>query len=465
MHDRRNPQPARGRHDLALGRRPPSDDADDLFRGTSLGTDGARDLVAMTSEAIAEAVLSLTSYSDTPVTPAMGDLLRSACIHLLGVGRIARECPSTPCWQCGASRVSQLDLPGSAAEPGGRRHSIGGVVVTGAIAHDRLMRYAGRFSAQLTAVPGLFGGKRHRLGRPGRHILSINAQTLTVRRGGIAANICYGLTQLGIRPAIVSAVGGDADGLLMGLTANGVDARSVLIDEQQHTARFDCVMDEDCTQVATFDEGAGVREAEIDLSSVLHRTGGAHLVLITSASTDAMLRHAGEARAARVPFVIDPSDRLRQDQLNRSQLRELLDGAAYLVCNSFQRQLIEETTGWGSVEILRRVDCLVTTRGPQGVEIEGGGERLSVPPATAHYYVDPIGVRDAFRSGFFGGRLLGLSLADAARLGCVFSATAADVVGSQEYRAGPDDILKRIRENYSEEAELAVAGAFAHLMR
>ncbi|MCA1674262.1 MAG: PfkB family carbohydrate kinase [Actinobacteria bacterium] len=462
MHDPRDPRPALDPDDLAPARRPLDKDADDLFCGTSLGTQGARDLAAMTPEAVAEAVLPMTSYSDTPLPPAVNSLIRSACIDALRAGRTARENPPIPCWQCGAPRVPKLDVPATAG-PAGRRHALGGVVVTGSIAYDRLMRYPGLLSTQLTAVPGLFADERYQPGRTGRHILSINAETLTVRRGGIAANICYGLTQLGIRPTIVSAVGGDGDDLLMWLTTNGVDVRSVLIDEHQHTARFDCVMDVDYHQVATFAEGAGVREAEIGLSSVLHRSGGARLVLITSASTDAMLRHTREAREARIPFVADPSKRLRQDQLNRSQLRELLDGAAYLVCNSFERQLIEETTGWGFVEILRRVDCLVTTRGPQGVEIESGDERLSVPPAAARIHVDPMGIGDAFRSGFFGGRMLGLSLPDAARLGCVFSSMALDVVGTQEYQADPDDILKRIQESYNEKTEVAVTSALAHL--
>ena len=41
------------------------------------------------------------------------------------------------------------------------------------------------------------------------HVLDFLVENLEIRRGGVAANICFGLGQLGLRPVLVGAVGAD----------------------------------------------------------------------------------------------------------------------------------------------------------------------------------------------------------------------------------------------------------------
>ena len=93
------------------------------------------------------------------------------------------------------------------------------IAVTGSIATDHLMHFPGRFADQL--LPD----QLHRVS------LSFLVDELVIRRGGVAANISYGLGQLGLRPALVGAVGDDFADYRSWLERNGVDTGSVHVSE------------------------------------------------------------------------------------------------------------------------------------------------------------------------------------------------------------------------------------------
>ena len=90
--------------------------------------------------------------------------------------------------------------------------------------------------------------------------------TWCVRRGGVAANIAFGMGQLGLRPVLVGAVGADFADYRSWLERHGVDCDSVHVSEIAHTARFVCTTDDDMCQIASFYAGAMSRGAQ-------HRAG------------------------------------------------------------------------------------------------------------------------------------------------------------------------------------------------
>ncbi|MFD6347399.1 PfkB family carbohydrate kinase, partial [Streptomyces roseolus] len=118
------------------------------------------------------------------------------------------------------------------------------IAVTGSIATDHLMSFPGRFTDQLIAD------------RLEQVSLSFLADRLDVRRGGVAANIAFGLGRLGLAPCLIGAVGADFAEYGAWLRAAGVDTDSVRISETLHTARFVCTTDEAQNQIATFYAGA-----------------------------------------------------------------------------------------------------------------------------------------------------------------------------------------------------------------
>src|SRR5215210_1577768 len=108
------------------------------------------------------------------------------------------------------------------------------------------------------------------------HKLSVSfpVAALEIRRGGVAANMCFGLGRLGLRPVLVGAAGEDFADYRSWLERHGVDCDSVRISESLHTARFVCTTDATMAQFASFYAGAMSEARLIELEPIVRRTGG-----------------------------------------------------------------------------------------------------------------------------------------------------------------------------------------------
>ena len=307
--------------------------------------------------------------------------------------------------------------------------------VTGSIATDHLLTFPGTFTDQLLAD------------RLDRVSLSFLADRLEVRRGGVAANICYGLGLLGLRPVLVGAAGSDFEPYRLHLKEHGIDTDSVHISEHLHTARFVCTTDRDQNQIATFYAGAMAEARTIDLRRVITRVGRLDLVVISPDDPQAMIRHTEACRDMNVPFAADPSQQLAR--LERDEVRRLLEGARWLFSNEYEAALLRERSGWTTRQILDRVGCWITTLGASGVRLQRKDQPdIEVPAVPVEGVVDPTGVGDAFRAGFVAAMSWKLPYEVAARFGCAIAATVLDYVGTQEYRLYRESILARVRTAY-----------------
>ena len=92
------------------------------------------------------------------------------------------------------------------------------IAVTGSIATDHLMTFPGSFAEVL--MPDKLD----------KVALSFLVDDLEIRRGGVAANIAFGLGCLGLRPVLVGSVGGDFSDYRAWLTAHGVRFDQIRID-------------------------------------------------------------------------------------------------------------------------------------------------------------------------------------------------------------------------------------------
>jgi adenosine kinase len=281
------------------------------------------------------------------------------------------------------------------------------IAVTGSIATDYLMTFPGRFSEQLVAD------------QLDRVSLSFLVDELEVRRGGVAANISFGLGQLGQTPVLVAAVGEDFDADYRSwLKRHGVDTSGVRVSELKHTARFLCTTDLDQNQMASFYTGAMEEARFIELAPIAERLGALDLVVISPNDPEAMVRHTVECRQLGLPFMADPGQQLAR--MEGPQVRKLVDGATYLVTNDYEKALLETKTGWSSEEVLARVGTRITTLGAKGSIIETSeGVVCEVPAAPEQQRTDPTGVGDAFRAGFLAGLAWRLGLEASAQIGTV----------------------------------------------
>lgn len=316
------------------------------------------------------------------------------------------------------------------------------IALTGSIATDHLMTFPGSFSDQLMAD----------------HLdqisLSFLIDELEVRRGGVAANIAFGLGQLGLRPRLVGAAGEDFAEYAAWLDRWGVDTSDVLISSTSHTARFVCTTDNAQNQIASFYPGAMTEAREIDLSYIADRAGGLDLVVISPNDPDAMVRHTQQCRDMGIPFIADPSQQLAR--ADGAMVRELVNGATYLFTNEYESMLLKQKSGWTISEVLARVGAWVITHGEDGATISRSEQPAVFGPAVSpRTLAEPTGAGDAFRAGFIAGIAWEFDDDVSAQLGATMATLALEVVGTQEYRAETADMLDRLHVTFgAESAEL-----------
>jgi adenosine kinase len=317
------------------------------------------------------------------------------------------------------------------------------IAVTGSIATDHLMHFPGRFADQLVAE------------QLDRISLSFLVDDLAVRRGGSGANIAFGLGVLGQSPLLVGAVGGDFDEYRRWLEEHGVDCSAVLVCDDVHTARFVCTTDADMRQIGSFYTGAMARSREIRLAPLRERLD---LVLVGASDPESMVLLTAECLQLGLPFAADVSQQVTR--MEGPEIRQLVEGARYLMTNDYEWDLLQQKTGWTEAQVAERVDIRITTLGERGVQIVGrdvGEVKVGVVPETGK--VDPTGVGDAFRAGFLAGTAGGLSLERSAQLGCLVAVQVLESEGGQEWRWDRARGVERLRDAYGPDAAAEIDAA------
>lgn len=317
------------------------------------------------------------------------------------------------------------------------------IAVAGSIATDHLMSFEGRFAEQI--IPEQIQ----------QLSLSFLIDELDVRRGGVAANICFGMGAFGLQPVLVGAAGADFEDYRAWLERHGVDTSAVHISELRHTARFICTTDRDQNQIASFYAGAMAEARNIELQPIAERVGGLDLVLVGADDPAAMVRHSEECRTRGIAFAADPSQQLAR--MEGEDVRSLIEGARFLFTNEYEKALAEQKTGWSEAEVLDRVGTRVTTLGSKGARIDRRGEpSVHVPAAAVDDVVDPTGMGDAFRAGFLAAHAWGVSLERAAQVGNATAVHCLEADGPQEYRLTRASLLERVDKSYGAAAAAEV---------
>jgi adenosine kinase len=320
------------------------------------------------------------------------------------------------------------------------------IAVTGSIATDHLMMFAGKFTDTLIAE------------KLDKISVSFLVGDLEIRRGGVAGNISYGLGRLGLKPLLVGSVGQDFAEYGSWLTAHGVDVSGVRTSETRHTARFTATNDEVGNQIASFYPGAMSEDGEIDVIS-LANANAAELIVIGAGDPAAMKRFTEDCRAAGVKFAADFSQQVAF--LDGDSMRTLISGAAYLFCNEYEEAVIEQKTGWTSEDVLDRVETRIITLGSAGARVERkAAAPVTVGPVADATFVEPTGAGDAFRSGFLAAVAWGLPTERAIQLGNLMAVHALETVGPQEYDVTAAGLADRAKHSYGAEAAADIA---AHL--
>jgi adenosine kinase len=265
------------------------------------------------------------------------------------------------------------------------------IVVTGSIAFDYLMSFPGKFTELL--LPEHLK----------RLSLSFLVDTMDKRRGGCAPNIAYTLALLGERPLVMATAGEDFNDYRAWLAAAGVDTQHVKEVRGKFTASFFCSTDETNNQIASFYPGAMAHAGELSFREVKN----CRLAIISPNDPAAMVQYADECRTLGIPFIFDPGQQCAR--MAGNELAEGLKGAAVLVCNDYELEILKQKTELTEDALLAQVGVLIVTRGEHGSSVITRDSRHDVAAVEPVRIVDPTGVGDAFRGGLMKGIALGVS--------------------------------------------------------
>ena len=289
------------------------------------------------------------------------------------------------------------------------------IVVTGSIAFDYLMSFPGTFTEHFLPE------HMHRVS------LSFLVDSMDKRRGGCAPNIAYTLALLGERPLLMATAGEDFGDYRQWLEAAGVDTSLVKEIDGKFCASFFCSTDQHNNQIASFYTGAMANAGELSFRTV--RDCG--LTIISPNDPGAMVQYAEECRTLGLPFIFDPGQQCTR--MSGDELKEGVAGAAIVICNDYEFELLRQKTGFSEADVLAQSGALIITRGEHGSSVITSRGQSDVPAVTPHRIVDPTGVGDAYRGGLMKGIALGLPPETAARLGSVAAAYALEHLGGQSH--------------------------------
>ena len=316
--------------------------------------------------------------------------------------------------------------------------------VAGSVGLDHLMVFSGKFTDSFV------DGSLEKIS------LSFLVDSLDVRRGGCAANIVFGMGALGLNPVLIAAVGKDWPDYEAWLSRHGVDTSHVLVSETLYTAHFMVTTDEDLNQIASFFPGAMSEARNIDLATIMEKTGRFDMVVISPDDPEAMVHYSDVCRDMGIPFAADPSQQMAR--MSGEAIKQLIDGASYLFMNEYELALAMQKTGWSDAEILGRVKVRVVTLGSKGAKVEtAAGDYVQVECPKESSKTDPTGVGDSFRSGFIAGLAWGVSHERCAQIGALIATYVIETMGTQEYRFTAAQFVERFAQSYGQSAAAEIS--------
>jgi adenosine kinase len=304
------------------------------------------------------------------------------------------------------------------------------IIITGSIAYDYLMSFPGKFTEHFLPE------------HMNRVSLSFLVDTMDKRRGGCAPNIAYTLALLGQRPRLMGTAGQDFGEYRQWLDAAGIDTSLVKVVSDKFTASFFCSTDTESNQIASFYTGAMAHAAELSFRTA----PDARLVIISPNDPAAMVQYAEECRTLDLPFIWDPGQQCAR--MSGEELSSGIAGAAIVICNDYEFELIRQKTGLDEAGVLSRAGALVITRGENGCTILQGTTSIDVPAVTPHKIVDPTGVGDAFRGGFLKGMADKAPYEICARLGSVAATYALEHLGGQSHAYSWTEFKSRYEQHF-----------------
>jgi adenosine kinase len=319
-------------------------------------------------------------------------------------------------------------------------------LICGSVAYDTILQFQDRFKAHI--LPDKI------------HILNVSFLVPEMRRefGGCAANIAYTLKLLGDRGMPMATAGDDFAPYRERMVAQGIPVDYIKVVDGTFTAQAFITTDLDNNQITAFHPGA-MQHAHLnkvsDAAAGEPAAGepaagepgaGLALGIVAPDGRQAMIEHAAQFAAAKIPFIFDPGQGL--PMFGAEELKTFIAQARWVAVNDYEWGMLQQKTGFAVSDITAQVDALIVTLGSQGSVIHTKEGTYAIPCAKPVAIVDPTGCGDAYRAGLIHGLLRGLDWETTGRVASLMGAIKIGSRGPQNHSFTETDFERRYRDNF-----------------
>lgn len=307
------------------------------------------------------------------------------------------------------------------------------IFTSGSLAYDRIMVFPGRFSDHILADK--------------IHVMNVCFMVNGVieRFGGTAGNIAYNLALLDEKPIILASAGKDFGMYKNWLLQLGLPFGGIREIADELTAGAYITTDQSDNQITAFSPGAMSYPSGYMFEGIHNAEG---IGIISPGNLEDMVTYSRRFKEIGIPYIFDPGQ--ATTALTAEQLIEMITGSELFISNDYELELIKNTTGMDTAEILERTPAMITTLGEKGSVLITRDGTDAVPAVAPNAVVDPTGAGDAYRSGLIKGMILGKGLPEAARMGSTCASFAVELHGTQEHRFDPDTFWARFEKAFPE---------------
>jgi adenosine kinase len=305
------------------------------------------------------------------------------------------------------------------------------ILVSGSLAYDRIMTFPGKFADHI--LPEKI------------HILNVcfTVNGLREKFGGTAGNIAFNLSLLQERPRIVASIGKDFDGYRDWLLQHRLPLDGIREIPGELTASAYITTDESDNQITGFNPGAMKYPSRYEFVGLNPKNT---LMILAPGCIEDMLIYSGMCRDSGIPYIFDPGQSI--PAISKDQMTSMMSGAALMITNDYELEMIRKKTGLNTSEMLNRTAVIITTLGEHGSVLFTGGKKIPVPACGAERIHDPTGAGDAYRAGLIKGMVTGKGLLEAARMGATCASFAVEHHGTQEHRFTIEEFWERHLKNF-----------------
>lgn len=303
-------------------------------------------------------------------------------------------------------------------------------IVTGSIAFDEIMDFPGKF------MDHFHPERLHQIN------VSFVVNKLEHQLGGIATNIAYNVSLVtNAHITLLSAVGKDGSPFIEFFKKISIDTGGIFVSPDLYTSTGKVITDIKDNQIWGFYYGALEQTGMLDLEKSADKNS---LVIISATHTNGFMRVQSEAIKLGLDYVYDPGMALTW--IDANDIKEGVLHCTYLIANDYEIAQIEKKIAFTVKDLIKKGIIVITTLGENGVLYQDQKKSITIPAYHLDKIVDPTGAGDAFRGGFVGGLLEGLSIEKSLKQGNALASFAIEKYGTVNHHPTKKEIEQRSKD-------------------